>query len=94
MGKVSEAENLNGKTLCDLSYFKFPGRQDNRPLYGDGDGSLGKASLFTQIPSLAEGKPVEFRLRETEQIGDGGLRLNYQPQNRTPVFVGNERESE
>ena len=46
------------------------------------DGSLGKASLFTQIPSLMEGNPVEFRLRETEQIGDGGLRLNYQPKNR------------
>ena len=46
------------------------------------DGSTGTASLFTQIPSLAEGKPVEFLLKEIEQIGDGGLRLNYQPENR------------
>lgn len=42
------------------------------------DGGSGAASLFTQIPSLTEGKPVEFLLRETEKIGDGGLRLNYQ----------------
>ena len=42
------------------------------------DGSTGTASLFTQIPSLAEGKPVEFLLKEVERIGDGGLRLNYQ----------------
>lgn len=41
------------------------------------DGAGGTASLFTQIPSLAEGKPVEFLLREMEKIGDGGLRLNY-----------------
>lgn len=42
------------------------------------DGGSGAASLFTQIPSLTEGEPVEFLLRETEKIGDGGLRLNYQ----------------
>ena len=46
------------------------------------DGSVGTASLFTQIPSLTEGKPVEFLLKETEKIGDGGLRLNYQVKNR------------
>mgnify|MGYP001067638707 CR=1 FL=1 len=46
------------------------------------DGGLGSASVFTQIPSLTEGKPVEFLLREAEQLGDGGLRLNYQPKNR------------
>lgn len=46
------------------------------------DGSSGAASLFIQIPSLTEGKPVEFLLREVEKIGDGGLRLNYQAQNR------------
>ena len=46
------------------------------------DGSLGTAALFTRIPSLAEGNPVEFVLREVEKIGDGGLRLNYQPKNR------------
>lgn len=28
------------------------------------DGSLGTASLFTQIPSLAEGKPVELFLNK------------------------------
>ncbi|MDE6608812.1 MAG: RibD family protein [Lachnospiraceae bacterium] len=46
------------------------------------DGSSGTASLFTQMPSLVEGKPVEFLLKETEKIGDGGLRLNYQVKNR------------
>lgn len=46
------------------------------------DGSSGAASLFTQLPSLTEGKPVEFLLREAEKIGDGGLRLNYQAKNR------------
>ena len=46
------------------------------------DGGCGTASLFTQIQPFTEGEPVEFLLRETEQIGDGGLRLNYQPQNR------------
>ena len=46
------------------------------------DGSSGAASVFTRIPSLTEGKPVEFLLRETEKIGDGGLRLNYQVKNR------------
>lgn len=46
------------------------------------DGGSGAASLFTQIPSLTEGKPVEFLLQETEKIGDGGLRLNYQAKNR------------
>ena len=46
------------------------------------DGSSGAASLFTQVPSLTEGKPVEFLLRETEKIGDGGLRLNYLVKNR------------
>lgn len=41
------------------------------------DGSSGKASVFTQIPSLSEGKPVEFLLKDMEKIGEGGLRLNY-----------------
>lgn len=41
------------------------------------DGGSGSAALFTQIPSLTKGKPVEFLLKETEKIGDGGLRLNY-----------------
>lgn len=46
------------------------------------DGGSGAASLFTQIPSLAEGKPVELLLREVEKIGNGGLRLNYLAKNR------------
>lgn len=46
------------------------------------DGSSGTASLFTQIPSLVEGQPVEFLLKEVEKAGDGGLRLNYQAKNR------------
>lgn len=41
------------------------------------DGSAGMASLFTRIPSLTEGKPVEFRLNRIGQIGDGGRYLNY-----------------
>lgn len=46
------------------------------------DGSAGTASLFTKIPSLTEGEPVEFRLNRIEQIGDGGLYLNYRTYNR------------
>lgn len=46
------------------------------------DGGCGKASLFTQIPSLVGGEPVEFLLKEVEKTGAGGLRLNYRPQNR------------
>lgn len=45
------------------------------------DGSSGSASLFTRIPSLTEGKPVEFALKSMEKIGDGGLYLNYLAQN-------------
>lgn len=46
------------------------------------DGSSGSASLFQQVPALAEGGPVEFLLKDVEKIGDGGLRLNYQAKNR------------
>ena len=56
------------KKLYELSLFLAPVT----------DGGSGAASLFTQIPSLTEGKPVEFLLKETEKIGDEGLRLNYQ----------------
>ena len=45
------------------------------------DGSSGTASVFTQIPSLSEGKPVEFDLKAVERIGDGGLYLNYLAKN-------------
>lgn len=46
------------------------------------DGGSKNASLFTQLPHLTEGEPVEFLLKEVEQIGEGGLRLNYQAKNR------------
>lgn len=45
------------------------------------DGSSGTASVFTQILSLSEGKPVEFDLKAVEWIGDGGLYLNYLAKN-------------
>lgn len=45
------------------------------------DGSSGTASVFTQIPSLSEGKPVEFDLKAVERVGDGGLYLNYLAKN-------------
>lgn len=46
------------------------------------DGGCGTASLFTQIPSLTKGEPIEFLLKEVEKTGDGGLRLNYQAKNK------------
>lgn len=46
------------------------------------DGGAGAASLFTQVPSLTEGRPVEFLLKEAEKTGDGGLRLNYLAKNK------------
>ena len=46
------------------------------------DGSIGKASVFTQLTSLTEGKPVEFSLKEMEKIGDVGIRLRYLAKNR------------
>lgn len=45
------------------------------------DGSSGTASVFTQIPSLSEGKPVEFDLKAVERVGDDGLYLNYLAKN-------------
>lgn len=50
------------------------------------DGSMGEASIFTQIPSLNEGKPVEFLLKGMEKIGDGGLRLDYRAKNVEKLF--------
>lgn len=41
------------------------------------DAGAGKAALFTRMPSLPEGKPVEFELKKAEPLGDGGLYLNY-----------------
>lgn len=45
------------------------------------DGSSSGANLFTQIPGVSEGSPVEFTLKAVEQIGDGGLYLNYLAKN-------------
>lgn len=45
------------------------------------DGSRGTASVFTQIPASDAGKPVEFDLNSVEQIGSGGLYLNYLAKN-------------
>ena len=41
------------------------------------DAGAGQAALFTRIPSLPEGKPVEFELKKAEPLGAGGLYLNY-----------------
>lgn len=45
------------------------------------DGSSGTASVFTQIPALSVGEPVEFELRAAERLGNGGLHLNYLAKN-------------
>lgn len=45
------------------------------------DGSSGTASVFTQIPGVSDGNPVEFTLKAVKQIGDGGLYLNYLAKN-------------
>ena len=45
------------------------------------DGSCGGAAVFTQIPGVSEGSPIEFTLKAVEQIGDGGLYLNYLAKN-------------
>lgn len=45
------------------------------------DGSCGGAAVFTQIPGVSEGSPVEFTLKAVEQIDDGGLYLNYLAKN-------------
>lgn len=45
------------------------------------DGSSGTASVFTQIPASGAGKPVEFELKAVEQIGNGGVYLNYLAKN-------------
>ena len=49
------------------------------------DGSCGMASVFTQIPGVSEGSPIEFALKAVEQIGDGGLHLNYLAKNAKQV---------
>lgn len=41
----------------------------------------GGANLFTQIPGINEGGPVEFALKAVERIGDSGLYLNYLAKN-------------
>lgn len=45
------------------------------------DGSIGTASVFSQIPTHGAGEPVEFELKAIERIGNGGLHLNYLAEN-------------
>lgn len=41
------------------------------------DGGVGGASIFTKIPSLNEGRPVEFLLKDMEKIGGGHIVKNH-----------------
>lgn len=45
------------------------------------DGSSGTASIFTRIPEISAGAPVEFNLKAVERIGSGGLHLRYMAKN-------------
>lgn len=45
------------------------------------DGSSGSAALFSQIPELGAGDPVEFELKAVKPVGSGGLHLNYMVKN-------------
>lgn len=45
------------------------------------DGGRGNAALYTQVPELAAGDPVEFELIGVEQLNSGGLHLNYLAKN-------------
>lgn len=45
------------------------------------DGSTGTASIFTRLPELSAGEPVEFELKAVKQIGSGGFYLNYLAKN-------------
>ncbi len=45
------------------------------------DGGSGNAAVFTQIPTLGTEEPVEFELIAVEQVGIGGLHLNYMAKN-------------
>lgn len=54
------------------------------------DGSSSTASVFTQIPRVSEGSPIEFTLKAVEQIGDGGLYLNYLAKNAKQAGRGND----
>lgn len=67
-GGAADWSFLQAGVIDELSLFLAP----------VSDGGRGEASVFTQIPSLNEGRPVEFLLKDMEKIGDGGLRLNYQ----------------
>lgn len=51
------------------------------------DGSCGEANLFTQIPEVSEGTPVEFTLKAVERTGEGGLHLTYLAKMRNKVRV-------
>lgn len=45
------------------------------------DGSCGGAAVFTRIPGVSEGSPIEFTLKAVKRIDDGGLYLNYLAKN-------------
>lgn len=49
------------------------------------DGSSGTASLFSQIPALNAGKPVEFELKSVERVDNDGLYLKYLAKNAKPL---------
>lgn len=52
------------------------------------DGSSGSASIFTQIPELNAGKPVEFDLKAVKRVGSSGLHLSYLAKNMTGMSCG------
>lgn len=53
------------------------------------DGSSGSAAIFTQIPGVSEGAPVEFELKSVERVSNSGLHLNYLAKNAKEIPSGN-----
>ncbi len=51
------------------------------------DGSSGTASLFSQLPALNAGKPVEFELKSVERVENDGLYLTYLAKNTKQVIA-------
>ncbi len=45
------------------------------------DGSIGSAAVFTQIPALSAGAPVEFALKDVRRVGGDGLHISYLTRN-------------
>lgn len=60
-GGVVNWSFLQAGVIDELSFFLTP----------VSDGSRGEASVFTQIPSLNEGRPVEFVLKDIEKSETG-----------------------